>query len=594
MNKFGLFRKAALVVTLSVGMAAELPVMVYAEPTAESQQGQSYATTETVTVGSAAGTTVNMVYGGVNYAPVLDINYYLSTYPDLMKAFGSNPQQAVTHFLNSGMDEGRTGSDSGLFNVYAYANRYPDLQKAFGGDLCQYYRHYCRNGIKEERSAEGEDTKLSFDYKPLTKHGPRLGGAAGYNRSSDSEETSSEAALSSLSYDGVDYSPVFDAAYYLSTYPDLKKAFGDDQAKAFKHFIRSGMREGRVANDKFNVYAYANRYPDLQKAFGSNLPDYYRHYCRSGIKEGRDGSGKDTKLNFVHEENSAAASTSAGNADTVYDGVDYSPVFDANYYLTTYPDVNKAVKGDAAKAFKHFINSGIKEGRRGNAEFNVFAYANRYTDLQKAFSGNLFSYYRHYCKSGKAEGRDGSGNDTALNFSYVADWQNPSDCYQVSLNRVSTPAAPSPFNYVSSNRLSSPITRDMCVNAFVNRAYEYLGTPYVWDYACAPGVGVDCVGLVMQCAYATGMDLGDFNPYNHYYSGPNGWHSHDANNMWNYGKTRHVALSQRQAGDLLSWSGHIAIYIGGDRMIEAWPGAGVRVASMWAHGTPRGCMRLYN
>ena len=40
-------------------------------------------------------------------------------------------------------------------------------------------------------------------------------------------------------------------------------------------------------------------------------------------------------------------------------------------------------------------------------------------------------------------------------------------------------------------------------------AYEYLdaNTPYIWDYACAPGVGVDCAGLVLQCLYATGMDL---------------------------------------------------------------------------------------
>ena len=31
----------------------------------------------------------------------------------------------------------------------------------------------------------------------------------------------------------------------------------------------------------------------------------------------------------------------------------------------------------------------------------------------------------------------------------------------------------------------------------IQRAMEYLGTPYRWGYSCAPGVGVDCAGLVM-------------------------------------------------------------------------------------------------
>jgi cell wall-associated NlpC family hydrolase len=142
-------------------------------------------------------------------------------------------------------------------------------------------------------------------------------------------------------------------------------------------------------------------------------------------------------------------------------------------------------------------------------------------------------------------------------------------------------------------------TREDCIEAFCQRAREYLGTPYMWNYSSAPGVGVDCIGLVYQCAYACGMDLGggtgdsDFNPWAHYITGNSGWHSHDAENFWNYGDAIHVPLSSRQRGDVISWPGHVAVYLGNDEIIEAYQGMGVVYNSLWAHGTPRGCIRLF-
>ncbi|MGO4861295.1 C40 family peptidase [Atopobiaceae bacterium Sow4_H2] len=82
-------------------------------------------------------------------------------------------------------------------------------------------------------------------------------------------------------------------------------------------------------------------------------------------------------------------------------------------------------------------------------------------------------------------------------------------------------------------------------------------------------MGVDCVGLVFQCAYACGMDLGEFNPYDHYATGANGWHNHDAMNLWNYGKIKKVSLGSRKRGDLIFWKGHVAVYLGNDQIIEA-------------------------
>lgn len=173
-------------------------------------------------------------------------------------------------------------------------------------------------------------------------------------------------------------------------------------------------------------------------------------------------------------------------------------------------------------------------------------------------------------------------------------YQNPGGFYQVSSFNVQPRVSTGIFSYMTPSRISVDATREQCIEAFVARAWEYTYTytPYVWNYACAPGVGVDCVGLVMQCVYATGMDLGEFNPYDHFATGPNGWHSHDANNLWNYGRVQHVSLSQRRRGDVISYPGHVAIYIGNDTVIEAL-GRNVHVANIWSYPGARGCLRFF-
>lgn len=86
---------------------------------------------------------------------------------------------------------------------------------------------------------------------------------------------------------GLDYALVFNPTYYANKYADLKKAFGSDEKKLFKHFIDYGMIEGRQASSNFNVRAYKDNYEDLRKAFGDNLPKYYRHYIEFGYAEKR-------------------------------------------------------------------------------------------------------------------------------------------------------------------------------------------------------------------------------------------------------------------------------------------------------------------
>ena len=171
-------------------------------------------------------------------------------------------------------------------------------------------------------------------------------------------------------------------------------------------------------------------------------------------------------------------------------------------------------------------------------------------------------------------------------------FQNPSRYFQVSSHSVTIKNQGfGLFGYRTESRIPRRATRDDCVNAMIGRAYEYIGTPYKWNYSCAPGVGVDCAGLVMQCLYATGMDLSPMNPWDHYNT-PG--HDQYANLMWNCGKFKQVPFSERQRGDLISYPGHIAIYLGNDRIIEAaGPGLGVREHSVYIGSRIRGVLRPF-
>ena len=172
-------------------------------------------------------------------------------------------------------------------------------------------------------------------------------------------------------------------------------------------------------------------------------------------------------------------------------------------------------------------------------------------------------------------------------------FQNPGQYYQVSNRSVSIKnQGYGIFGYRTESRIPYNATRNDCINAMITRAYDYVGTtPYIWDYSCAPGVGVDCAGLVMQSLYATGMNLGRYNPWDHYYT-PG--HNHYANDMWNDPRFLHLSFSQRRIGDLVCYNGHIAIYIGNDQIIEAAsPKVGVRVHSVYVGYAIKGVLRPF-
>ena len=96
-------------------------------------------------------------------------------------------------------------------------------------------------------------------------------------------------------------------------------------------------------------------------------------------------------------------------------------------------------------------------------------------------------------------------------------------------------------------------------SAIVSTAYNYIGVPYV--YGGSSPRGFDCSGLVQYVYRQNGISL-------------------PRTSGAQAGVGRGVSLSDAQPGDIVCYPGHVAIYIGGGKVIHApYPGRRVEVAS---------------
>ena len=91
----------------------------------------------------------------------------------------------------------------------------------------------------------------------------------------------------------------------------------------------------------------------------------------------------------------------------VYMGVDFSPVFNPDFYAEKYADLKDAFGYNHSALWQHFTTYGMWELRQASAEFNPVVYRDRYPDLEKAYADYNPLYYWHYCYFGKKEGRSG-------------------------------------------------------------------------------------------------------------------------------------------------------------------------------------------
>lgn len=107
-------------------------------------------------------------------------------------------------------------------------------------------------------------------------------------------------------------------------------------------------------------------------------------------------------------------------AGNVYQGIDYSAVFDYDYYYNMYGDLQRNIGYNQYALLQHFVTYGMNEGRIAKQSFDVKYYQNKYSDLRRAFGNNLKSYYIHYMNYGKKEGRQAASETVYLKIDYAA------------------------------------------------------------------------------------------------------------------------------------------------------------------------------
>lgn len=102
--------------------------------------------------------------------------------------------------------------------------------------------------------------------------------------------------------------------------------------------------------------------------------------------------------------------------------------------------------------------------------------------------------------------------------------------------------------------------------AIVNAAYTQIGVPYKWG-GTTPGVGLDCSGLVQYAHRVAGISI-PRNSESQYASGKK--------------------VSDPQPGDICYKPGHVGIYIGNGKMIEAQQtGTNIMISNVRATGYVR-------
>lgn len=91
----------------------------------------------------------NTVYGGINYAPIYDKEYYLSHYPQVAEQVGTSDEAVLEYFVTEGMKEAHQGCED--FDVKVYIARYLIFD---GWEYPDVYMHYLTEGIFQEWSGK--------------------------------------------------------------------------------------------------------------------------------------------------------------------------------------------------------------------------------------------------------------------------------------------------------------------------------------------------------------------------------------------------------------------------------------------------------
>ena len=197
-------------------------------------------------------------------------------------------------------------------------------------------------------------------------------------------------------------------------------AIGDSMSAQTPYIVKTG-------SDVFCIlWEQKNGYSDMEKVYYAyidgnghrisniNSVEGCLSDCHPVVFNGKivwyTTNGDKTRLYSISDGENSANSVSNKNTQTyitgnaVYNGVDYSHVYDYSYYCNRYPDVRVLYGNNQAGALSHFVNTGMGQGRQGSNEFNLNIYMENYPELKDTFGEDRASYYYHYMSTGYSNG----------------------------------------------------------------------------------------------------------------------------------------------------------------------------------------------
>ena len=87
-------------------------------------------------------------------------------------------------------------------------------------------------------------------------------------------------------------------------------------------------------------------------------------------------------------------------ATTVYKGVDYSKVYDFDYYVAHNSYVRKKYSENPKGALKYFVKKGMKKRQQASENFDVNSYIYGSKNLRRLYKNDYVKYYKHYMQKG--------------------------------------------------------------------------------------------------------------------------------------------------------------------------------------------------
>jgi SAM-dependent methyltransferase len=187
--------------------------------------------------------------------------------------------------------------------------------------------------------------------------------------------------------------PLFDAEYYLRTYPDVAAAGVDP----YEHYIHNGAAEGRDPQALFDTSYYLERYTDVAASRANPL----RHYAEIGAAEGRDPHPLFATRYYASQ---AQLAESGENALLHYckhgfkAGLSPHPLFDVRFFLEQCPEV--AARGD--NPVLDFLTRHGAAAPQPHILFDTGYYLNTNPDIAAA----PINPFLHYLLYGWLENRD--------------------------------------------------------------------------------------------------------------------------------------------------------------------------------------------